>query len=399
MKKFFLLLSAVILAGNLIADIQIVNGQKWVCEDGLCVPVEDDSAAVSASGGEGGASGAARLAHGYMDAEKFAAFLENEDWVEEGAFFKDKALFLVLLLVLAGGLAMNLTPCVLPMVPINLMIIGRSASRGLLYGLGITVAYGTLGVLSAIGGMAFGEIQSNPWFNVAIAILFIALALSMLGVFYIDFSKRRNDFALMRNKMLSGLFAFFMGMVSAVLAGACVAPILLSVLLLTADLFAKGYWAALLLPFMLGAGMAFPWPLAAVGLKVLPKPGPWMTKVNRVFGALVLALACWYGYLAYMGFSKENLSGPSVDGAIRISSPGEFSLDGLKRPVLVDCWAVSCKNCSAMERNVLTDPRVKEIIKKKGITFVKLQAEDLKALKKLPGFENVKGLPAFLIFE
>jgi thiol:disulfide interchange protein len=253
--------------------------------------------------------------------------------------------------------------------------------------------------LSAIGGMAFGEIQSNPWFNVAVAILFAALALSMLGFFYIDFSKRRNDFALMRNKMLPGLFAFFMGMVSAVLAGACVAPILLSVLLLTADLFAKGHWAALLLPFMLGAGMALPWPLAGVGLKVLPKPGPWMTKINRIFGILVLALACWYGYLAYMGFSKETYSGSSIDGAISVSSPAEFSLEGLKRPVLVDCWAVSCKNCSAMERNVLTDSRVKETIKKKGITFVKLQAEDLKALKKVPGFEGVKGLPAFLIFE
>ena len=88
--------------------------------------------------------------------------------------------------------------------------------------------------------MAFGGIQGNPWFNLVIALVFAALGLSMLGVFFIDFSRGRGAFAQKKSTMLPGLFAFFMGMVSAVLAGACVAPILIAVLVFTAKLYAEG---------------------------------------------------------------------------------------------------------------------------------------------------------------
>ena len=200
---------------------------------------------------------------------------------------------------------MNLTPCVLPMIPINLMIIGRSATRGTMYGLGIAIAYGVLGILAAIGGMAFGEIQGSPWFNAAISIIFVLMSLALLDVFFIDFSKGRTKAASMRNNMMPNFFAFFMGAVSALLAGACVAPILVVMLFITADLFAKGNQTALLLPFVLGIGMALPWPFAGAGLQVLPKPGAWMTKVNKIFGVIVLGFAVWYAYLAWQGFSRS----------------------------------------------------------------------------------------------
>lgn len=147
--------------------------------------------------------------------------------------------------------------------------------------------------------------------------------------------------------------------------------------------------------------MALPWPFAGAGLQVLPKPGAWMTKVNKIFGVLVLGFSAYYAYLAYAGFKPccESAEDFVQGDAVKISSPSEFSLDGLKRPVVVDCWASWCKNCTAMEKTTLADDRVKKVLAEKGFTFIKLQAEDIKELKKLPGFEEVKGLPAFVIFE
>ena len=403
MKRMIPFLAALLMSiAGLSAETNVVDGMKVVCENGVCMLVEEpDATAPSATDAE---ILRPRMAHGYMDADEFIAFLENRN-PDPASPFSGKSWWIVILLVLFGGFCMNLTPCILPMVPINLMIIGRSASRGALYGLGTALAYGTLGILAAIGGMAFGEIQGNPWFNASISILFLVLALAMLGVFFIDFSKGRNGIASMRESMWPGFFAFFMGVVSAVLAGACVAPILIAVLLLTADLFAKGMHIALALPFVLGIGMALPWPFAGAGLKILPKPGAWMTKVSKLFGIAVLGFAAWYAYLAWNGFTEvpaeagDARKTAAIQESVSIPAPENFSLKELKRPVLVDCWATWCKNCSAMERTTLSDPKVKSVLKSKGFTLVKLQCEDIAALKKQAGFGDVVGLPAFLIFE
>ena len=82
------------------------------------------------------------IAEGYMGVEEFLSFLTTGAAVDPLSGMTLAAAFSA---ALAGGLAMNLTPCVLPMVPINLMVIGKSAARGALYGLGITLAYGAMG--------------------------------------------------------------------------------------------------------------------------------------------------------------------------------------------------------------------------------------------------------------
>jgi len=403
-QKFNVLVAAVLLAAGFAAhaETNVVNGMTIVCEDGVCRVLEGQV--------EGGRSeveqrnvsnstvqpstlnlqpAVSRLAQGYMDAEAFVAFLENR---QPEDFFAGKGLWLIVLLALLGGLAMNLTPCVLPMIPINLMIVGKSAVRGAWYGLGIMIAYGVLGVLASVGGMAFGSIQSSPWFNLAVALVFVALAASLFGVFFIDFSKSRSKFR-------GG--AFLMGMLAAVLAGACVAPILIAVLLLTAKLFAAGNVFALGLPFVLGLGMALPWPFVGAGLSVLPKPGAWMKWVNRGFGIVVLGFAAWYGKLAYEGFEKFERFERIVDGVVE-ATPATLNakLSTLSsesaRPILVDCWATWCKNCAAMEKGTLADPKVRA--KLKDFTVIRLQAEDMGELRKLPGFEGVMGLPAFVIF-
>lgn len=341
--------------------------------------------------------------------------LENADSLLEG-----KSWWVVLLIALLGGFIMNLTPCVLPMVPINLMIIGKSATRGALYGLGITLAYGILGLLAALCGLIFGSIQGSPWFNLAIASLFIVLGLSMLGVFAIDFSKGRGSIASWRGKMNPSVFAFVMGVVSAILAGACVVPVLVAVITYTADQYAAGHTIALALPFVFGLGMAMPWPLMGSGLQVLPKPGAWMPWVNKIFGILLFGAAVWYVVLACIGI-RARLKAPSVtmmvdeDGSTTyvVTSPKAFVLNDYRqgdatserRPIFVDCWASWCKNCSAMERNTLSDPAVRELMK--HYIVVKLQCEDISELVDHPDFKmaqeksgkKIRGLPTFVIFE
>ena len=130
-----------------------------------------------------------------------------------------------------------------------------------------------------------------------------------------------------------------------------------------------------------------------------------MEKISKLFGLVTLGFSAWYGYLSWTGFlSQSDKDTPAASAGsdvqyVRFASPGQFSLEGLKRPVIVDCWASWCKNCSHMERTTLSDPRVKEVLKAKGFTLVKLQCEDMAELKRTKGFNGVLGLPAFLIFE
>ena len=406
MKLILLLLSLACAATSFdaVAEVQVINGKKYECADGVCRLVEDDASTKTVP------TGGSRMAQGYMSADDFIAFLEGRASAEEGRLARAGG-WLMLLLVLLGGLAMNLTPCVLPMIPVNLIVIGCSAKRGAAYGLGIALAYGALGVAAAFGGLAFGTIQGSPWFNAAVALVFVGLSLALFDVWFIDLSRFRPSIKQSNNRQLSdsqspnpsirqsvnrALLPFFLGALSAVLAGACVAPILISVLLLTVDLAAKGNRLAVLLPFVMGVGMALPWPFVGAGLRVLPKPGMWMKNVNRVFGVVVLGFAAWYGWLAWQGFSgKARDSSPS---RLESATPEtlEARLAELPRPVLVDCWATWCKNCAAMDR-VLDEEKVRRALQ--PFAVLRVQAEDISELRRVKGFEAIRGLPAFVLFE
>ena len=404
------------MAGVSLAEVQVIGDKKYECRDGVCSLVEDDAAtnsvdkgiAISESG-QSGETGQVRIAQGYMRAEEFIAFLEGKD-MSRGGGTPPPHIIALLLFVLLGGLAMNLTPCVLPMVPINLMIIGRSAGRGAAYGLGVALAYGLLGVGAAVGGLAFGDIQGNPWFNAAVAVVFVGLALALFDVWFLDFSHFRPGSQIAKFKpQISGgssisggfklgalLFPFGMGALSAVLAGACVAPVLVSVLLLTADLVAKGNRLAILLPFVMGVGMALPWPFAGAGMRVLPKPGGWMKWVNRVFGVVVLGFAAYYGQLAIRGWTGADKVYGKARNEVRLSDVPQAVARPRQKPLLIDCWATWCKNCWAMDA-VMADEKVKKALERFEVIHV--QAEDISELRKLKGFESIRGLPAFVIFE
>ena len=168
--------------------------------------------------------------------------------------------------------------------------------------------------------------------------------------------------------------------------------------------------------------MGLPWPFAAAGLSVLPKPGAWMRWVNRVFALVFFGMAAWYGWLAWTGFadrSRSDRSPYSEASTPPTSGVGHSVTDRGKtftatpetwekvfaeakasdRPVFVDVWASWCKNCLAMEKTTFRDPEVvKELA---NYTVVRLQAEDLSEFLKLKDFKDlgIKGIPAFVVFK
>ena len=376
-----------------------------VCVDGVCYPSEEMARAAGALREKP----ESRVAVGYMKAPQMVAFLRNEPAAKELA---DHALWMILLLVLAGGLAANLTPCVLPLVPVNLSLVGKGAVRGAAYGLGITCAYGCLGLAAAFGGLAFGAIQSSPWFSLLAACVFVFLGLAVAEVFTIDFSRFRP-----RSKRASGQAKdaapslwkpFALGAWSAVLAGACVEPILIATLVLTAEWFAAGRTWSVVLPFVLGAGMGLPWPFAAAGMKVLPRPGAWMRWVNRVFAVVMFCMAAWYGWLAWTAWQARadrdhsNLVDPKTGWLEATPETWTKALETARatgKPVFVDVWATWCKNCLAMESTTFADADVlKEL---ENYAVVRLQAEDIAAFAALPDFKDlgIKGIPAFVVFQ
>ncbi len=355
---------------------------------------------------------------GYASTQEFLEFIDSAEHGKTTSHaYANKSLWLVVLLVLGGGLALNLTPCVLPLIPINIAIIGagaRAGSRGRgfalggTYGAGIAMVYGLLGLVVVLGlSSAFGSINSTYWFNGAIAVLFVVLALAMFEVINIDFSKYQANIGLRRNEKGSFVIAFVMGSISALLAGACVAPVVIYTIVYAQDLYAKGSWAALLLPFLLGVGMALPWPFAGAGLSFLPKPGVWMTRVKQAFGIFILAFALYYGHLAYSLFSEQygvdrkavEISATEEEGWITSLEAGLQQAQAEKKPVLLDFWATWCKNCLAMNKTTLKDPSVQDRLK--GYVKIKYQAEDPKTspVKEVWERYQLLGLPTYIILQ
>ena len=213
-------------------------------------------------------------------------------------------LHIILPIFWALGLALSLTPCVLPMVPIlSFIIVGEGAMvsrrRGfvlsLAYVLGMSIIYTLLGVASGLAGEGLAAALQNPWVLGVFGVLMVALALAMFDVYQLQLpASLQTKLILTSEKQRRGkLFGvFLMGAISALIVGPCVTAPLVGTLVYishTRDAVLGG-----LALFAMAIGMGTPLLLmgASAG-QLLPKAGMWMDAVKKFFGVMLLGVALW----------------------------------------------------------------------------------------------------------
>lgn len=209
-----------------------------------------------------------------------------------------------LLLFFGFGLALSLTPCVFPMIPIlsgiligqgQLLSARKSFFISVAYVLGMAITYAIVGIIAGLFGKNLQAAFQAPWVLMLFSGIFVALAFSMFGFYNIQlpssWQSRLNNLS---NSREGGTFsgAALMGIFSAIIVGPCVAPPLAGALIYIGQSGNAGLGGLAL--FSMGLGMGVPLLLlgASAG-KLLPRAGVWMETVKHIFGVLMLGVAIW----------------------------------------------------------------------------------------------------------
>jgi len=220
------------------------------------------------------------------------------------AAFAGRGRLAVVVLAFLGGLGLALTPCVYPLIPITISLIGATATgrrtdalvRSLVYVFGISVTYSVVGVVAAATGGVFGAWLQRPAVYLALAAIFAVLAGAMLDLYQIGLTSQRlaRLQAGLRGKGgLAGIW--FIGLLSGAAATACIAPVIIGAL--TYVMQSHDMLLGWLVFFAMAWGMGAP--LVVLGtfaglVRALPKSGQWMVAVKRAFSVALLAVAVYY---------------------------------------------------------------------------------------------------------
>lgn len=253
----------------------------------------------------------------------------------ERALQDQNTLWLLFVLFILGILT-SFTPCIYPLIPITLSVLGREAHArtktqsfiaASVYVLGMAITYAGLGVLAASSGKLFGSFMSSPWVLGPVAGVFLLMSLSSFGLFDIQMPAKLQLY--FQKQKGQGLFGVFVtGLISGVIAGPCVGPVLVGVLTFiaqTQDLW-LGFWS--LFAFAIGMGQI----LLVIGtfsnaLKLLPKSGAWMEGVKTFFGIVMLGMFFYYLQMLIPNRLWEGLLGigfillASLKGTLQTPAP------------------------------------------------------------------------------
>ncbi len=214
------------------------------------------------------------------------------------------AMVWTLLGIFAGGLALNLTPCVYPMIPITVSFFGGRADRektsqirliahGLCYLMGLAVTNSTLGVIAALTGGLMGGMLQNPIVLAAVAGVLVIFATSLFGLWEL---RLPGALTRMAGKSYSGYFgSLFMGLTLGVVAAPCIGPFVLGLLTWVAGM--GNPWLGFLVFFTLSIGLGLPLFVLAIfsgQLQRLPRAGGWMNWVRMLMGWVLVGMAVYF---------------------------------------------------------------------------------------------------------
>jgi len=364
-----------------------------------------------------------------------------------GDTFASRGLPLTLLAIFVLGLALNLTPCVYPLIPITIGYFGnqsgarrsRRVALSLLYVLGIAITYSALGVFSALSGRLFGAWLQHPAVLVFFAALMLIMASSMFGVFEI----RVPQFISNRSGGQAGLAgALTMGLLIGIVAAPCVGPFVISLIALVSSL--QSPFLGFLMFFVLALGLGVPYLLLGIfssGMSALPRSGEWMLQVKKAMGFILIAMAFYFlrpliGDFAFQyGVAASLLIGAAFLFLTR--SPGarvwriaiallllvsgvafalpkkhatevrwdKYDVKALaaahaaNKPVVIDFYADWCLPCKELDEKTFTDPAVAAELNR----FVRLKADltapDDATTKELTKQYAIRGVPTLVFLD
>lgn len=318
---------------------------------------------------------------------------------------------LTLLILFLGGLALNLTPCVFPMIPITVGFFamqsdGRRSRRfalSLAYVLGIVITYSALGVFAALSGRMFGSWLQSPAVLIGFAILMLVLASSMFGAW--EF--RVPQFIANRSAGRAGVAgALTMGLFVGIVAAPCVGPVVVALFTLVAAIAKPAIGMAMFATLAFGLG--FPYLIA---LNVFPKPGEWMVQVKKAMGFVLIAMAFYFlravvGETAFRAGVAASLligavflfasRGPRgrvmrlacatllLIGGIAFAIPPRKGVEvqwqkydalvvtaSTGRPIVIDFFATWCIPCRELDEKTFSDARVAKDLER----FTRIKAD------------------------
>lgn len=317
-----------------------------------------------------------------------------------------------LFFVFLGGLALNLTPCVYPLIPITVGYFGGqsegSTSRlvvmGLLFILGLAVTYSTIGVITALTGAVFGALLQNPIVILIIVAILITLSLGLFGVYTF---KLPDKWVAKAGGAKTGMYgAFFMGLTMGIVAAPCIGPFVLG--LVTYVAAKQDPFFGFLLFFVLAVGLGLPYLFLAVfsgKIKKLPRAGEWMEAVERIFGIILVGMALYFLlpllpkeisgfvlpvfmilaaiYLLFFEKSANKVIGfrifkivfsliiiaigiyslvPSENPSVKWNEYSEAAVSNINgRGVIIDFYADWCIPCKELDALTFSDPKVIEL--------------------------------------